>query len=168
MSHMLLKTNRFTVERCLKTLPDGRTVPREVIRHPGSVAILPLLDESTVVMIHNTRPAIGRELLELPAGTLEADEAPETCAARELEEETGYRAKDFELIGRFYTTPGYCDEYMHAYVATNLTHVGQNLDTTEEITVQMRAIDDLRRMIARGELEDSKTIAMLAAYLLRG
>jgi ADP-ribose pyrophosphatase len=103
--------------------------------HPGAVVVLPLLDADTIVMIRNFRPSVGATLLELPAGTLEADEPAEACAGRELIEETGYRAGRIEPLVDFYTSPGVLSERMFAFVARELSHVGQQLDEGEEIEV---------------------------------
>ncbi|MEM9646812.1 MAG: NUDIX hydrolase, partial [Planctomycetota bacterium] len=113
----LLAGNRFDVHAMELIGDDGKTYTREVVRHPGAVVILPLLDEDHVVMIQNHRPTIDRTLLELPAGTREPDEAPETTAHRELTEETGFQAKSMVFVQTFYSAPGICDELMHLFVA---------------------------------------------------
>ena len=164
MHETLLRTLKFEVQRRRVTMPGGRVVDREMVVHPGAVVILPALDDGSVVLIRNYRFAVGETLLELPAGTLEADEDPRDCAARELEEETGYRAATIEPLGEFYTSPGLLSERMCAFVATDLTQVGQRLDETEEIEVAVHAQDKIRQLLADGALHDGKTLAVLGAY----
>jgi ADP-ribose pyrophosphatase len=133
--------------------------------------ILPLLDGPEgrrVVMIRNRRPAVGKVLWELPAGTLEPPEAPETCAARELAEETGYRAATIEPLGRFYTTPGMTDELMWAFVATGLSEVGQRLEADEDLAVEPVAPGRVLAMIDSGELMDGKSVASILLAQRRG
>lgn len=140
---------------------DGRTHQREIVRHPGAVVILPVLDDGRICLIRNYRPALATEVLELPAGTLEKEEAPEVCAGRELIEETGFRAATLTPLGRFYTSPGLSDELMWAFVARGLSHVGQRLEDDERLTVAPTPLDEVLAMIDRGELLDGKSIAML-------
>jgi len=167
MCDTLLKTPKFDVQRRVVTRRDGGRSDYQVVVHPGAVVILPLLDDDRVVMIRNYRVAVDSTLLELPAGTLEAGETPETCAARELEEETGYRAAKMERLCTFYTSPGILTERMYAFVARDLTHVGQNLDESEQIKVDVLSMDRIRQMLLGGDVVDGKTIATLGTYLLK-
>lgn len=143
---------------------DGRLVQREVLVHPGAVVILPILDQDHVVLIQNERFAVGRTLWELPAGTLESGEPIDLCAARELEEETGYRATRLEKLTRFYASPGIINEEMHAYLGTGLTRVGQDLDDSERITVHALPWKQVMEMVRSGEIRDGKTLATLLYY----
>ncbi len=161
----LLETPKFNVELWKVALRDGRTVDREVVVHPGAVTILAICEDGSVVMIRNRRFAAKQVLLELPAGTLEADEDPRDCAVRELQEETGYRAETIEPLNEFYTSPGICTERMYAFVARGLTHVGQDLDDSEEIDVEVVSVDKIRQELITGKLLDGKTIAVLGTYL---
>jgi ADP-ribose pyrophosphatase len=140
---------------------DGSTKTKAVLRHPGAVVILPLLDDGRVVLIENRRVALGTTLLELPAGTLEGDASPLEQAARELREETGYVARSIEPLLGFYASPGICDERMHGFVARGLIVGTQDLDPTEDIVVVVRAWDEVMRAIRDGELVDGKSLAML-------
>ena len=140
---------------------DGQSIQRDLVVHPGAVVILPLLDRDQVVMIRNHRYAVDEELWELPAGTLDPDESPEVCAGRELIEETGYRAGQIEALTRFYSAPGFCTELLHGFVARDLEQVGQDLEATERIIVQVLPWNRTMRMIRDGEIRDAKTIAML-------
>ena len=164
MQKRLLSTRLFTVEHREYKRADGTRVARDVVVHPGAVVVLPILDEQWMVMIRNYRYTVERELWELPAGTREPDEAPVETARRELEEEAGYRAGEIKPFAEFYTTPGICTELMHAFLATDLTWVGQRLQGSEQIAVEKVEVSTARHMLARGELVDGKTIAVLGAY----
>jgi len=157
----LFQGRKFGVERA--RIPDaaGEVFVREWVVHPGAVAIVPMLDPETVVLIRNQRPAIGRALWEVPAGTLEPPEPAETCAHRELVEEIGYRAERMEPLGTFYTTPGFCTERLSGFLAEGLEHVGQALEPGESITVEPVAWAEAMAMIETGRIEDGKTIALL-------
>lgn len=137
---------------------------RDVVVHPGSVVILPLLNEKEIVLIRNERFAVRETLLELPAGTLEANEKPLECAKRELEEEIGYRAGEIHPLTQFYTTPGFCNEVMHAYVANKLVKTHQKLDEGENITIEVVSIDKALEMALGGQIKDGKTLATLLFY----
>ncbi len=151
---------RFALEVVTERLPGGAVVEKEVVRHPGAVIIVPVIDDD-VVMIRNTRAAVGETLLEFPAGTLEPPEPPDVCASRELIEETGYEGATIRSLGWFYTTPGLTDERMHAFVATGLRHVGQRLEAGERITVERVPVSDLFDRVDRAELIDAKSIVAL-------
>lgn len=150
---------------------SGRRVQRQMIRHPGAAVIVPLLageGDPHVVMIRNQRFTVGRELWEFPAGTLEPPEPPERCAARELEEEAGYRAGRLEHLGSYLTTPGMTDELMHSYLASDLNPTGQRLMEDEEIRVEVVPVSKALGMIDRGELVDAKSMLALLLALRRG
>jgi ADP-ribose pyrophosphatase len=155
---------RFQVRAVDLPARDGRTLRREVIVHPGAVVILPLLDDATAVLIRNERFAVGQTLWELPAGTLEINEDPGACAARELIEETGYRAASLRPLTSFFASPGIITERMHAFLAADLTPVGQDLDENERITVHALPLRETMEMVRRGEISDGKTIATLLFY----
>lgn len=166
MSQSLLVTSKFSVERRQVTRPDGRVHTHDLVIHPGAVVVLPILSDDAWVLIRNWRPSAGREILELPAGTLEAGEAPRDCAARELEEETGYRAADIAPLAEFFTSPGICTERMHGFIARGLTPTRQNPDDGEHIRVEVMHPDKVLQLLQAGAFEDGKSIAMLALYLL--
>ena len=167
MQHeQLLTTPRFSVEKRVEVADGGRGKAAYVVVHPGAVVILPLLDARRVVLIRQQRVAVSQVLWELPAGTREVGEAPESTARRELREETGYRAGHMDSLGKFYTSPGILDELMYAYLATDLTFEGQALEEDERIETEVVSVGDVRRMVLSGEIQDGKSIAALALYLL--
>ena len=155
---------KFAVDRVAYTGREGQTLRREKVTHPGAVLVLPIMADGRIVMIRNYRFAVGQWLWELCAGTLEPGEAPINCAGRELIEETGYEAGQIEPLCTFYTSPGFADEKMHAFVARDLKHVGQRLEATEQIEVEPTGLDRVLSMIAAGEIVDGKTIAALLHY----
>lgn len=137
---------------------------RDVVIHPGAVVILPLLDKNQLILIKNERFAVGETLWELPAGTREPQEHPQLTAERELIEETGYQAEHIEYMTSFYTTPGFSNERMFAYVAKGLSYVGQNLDASEKITIEKVSWSKALEMIKSGEIHDGKTLATLLFF----
>lgn len=151
----------FAVEVIEYTDERGRRVRRDVVRHPGAVTVLPLTDDDRIVLIRNRRIAVDEELLELPAGKLEAGEDPRAAASRELEEETGYRAGRIEPLTEFFTSPGFADERMHGFLATGLTRTQQRLEPGEEIEVLPTPVDEVMTMMKDGRIRDGKTIATL-------
>lgn len=153
---------KFSVDRIELTSADGATThTREKVTHPGAVIVLPVLDDGRLVLIRNQRFVVGEELIELCAGTLEPGEPPIECAARELIEETGYKSGKLTPLTKFYTSPGFSDELMYAFLATDLTEVGQQLEPTEDIAVERFSPADVTAMIERGEITDGKTIATM-------
>jgi len=147
-------------------LPNGVTVDLETIRHPGAAAIVPIEDDGTVVLIRQFRHAAGGFIYEIPAGKLDSGEDPLHCAARELEEEVGYRASSFELLSSIFTAPGFADEVIHVYKATGLTKGRQQLDRDEVLEIVEMP---LHRAIARihdGTIRDGKTIVGLQAVYI--
>jgi len=152
--------------------PDGKTRSKPIVRHRGAAMIVPLIEQPgrspKIVFVENERHTIGDRLLELPAGGMEPGETPEETAARELVEETGYRASSLYELVTFYTTPGITDELMHAYVATGLFHVGASPEADESLTVRVLTSTEAVDMIDRGLIRDGKTILALLAAQRRG
>jgi ADP-ribose pyrophosphatase len=136
---------------------------REVVRHPGAVAIVAVDGEGRVTLVRQLREPARKQLLELPAGTLEPGEDPLDSARRELAEETGLHGGDWRLAGSFWTTPGFCDEHMHVYVATGLAQGEAATEDDEEIELVRWPVDEIAGRL--GEIEDAKTIAGLLLYL---
>jgi len=140
------------------TLPNGRDAEMAFIRHPGSIAVVPLLDDNTVVMEVQYRHPVGEYLLEIPAGTLEPDESPLNCAKRELMEETGFRAQELIELGKIHMIPAYSDEEIHVFIAKGLTPAKQNLDPDEIIEVVTYPLEKAVQMIDAGKITDALTI----------
>ena len=161
---LLLNARRFQVLRVSRKARDGSMHQYEVIKHPGSVVILPLVDADHVCLIRNYRVAIGQTLLELPAGTLEPGEDPQVTAHRELIEETGYRAGKLEKLSEFFVSPGILHERMHLFLATDLQAGVAAPEIGEEIQTEVMRVDEALRQIDRGELHDAKTLIGLLFY----
>jgi ADP-ribose pyrophosphatase len=152
----------FTVTVDRVTVPNGRTVTLDMVRHPGSVVLLPMKDEAHVVLIRQYRYSLDRWIWELPAGSLEPGEDPMAAAARECEEEIGLVPGRVEFAGAWYPTPGFCTEVMNFYRLRDLRapdpHGPQaHKDPDEDIRVEVFPVDDARAMVRRGEIVDLKT-----------
>jgi ADP-ribose pyrophosphatase len=139
-------------------LPNGRHTDMAFIRHPGSTAVVPLLEDNTIVMEVQYRHPVGEYLLEIPAGSLEPGESPLTCAKRELLEETGFRAQELIKLGKIHMIPAYSDEEIHVFIAKGLTPAEQNLDPDEIIEVVNYPLEKAVRMIDEGKITDALTI----------
>lgn len=139
-------------------LPDKKYSKREIIEHPGGVAILPITEDNCIILVEQYRKAVERFLLELPAGKLEVNEEPAETAKRELKEETGITANKLEYLLEFYTSPGFTNEKTYLFLAKDLIQGEPNPDSGEFIKTTKIKIDDLVKMIDRGEILDSKTI----------
>ena len=152
-----------------QTTPDGTVIRRDAILHPGAVVILPVLDRDRIVLLRNHRFVIGETLWEVPAGTRESDEPLEACAARELLEETGYRANRWRCLGYLYASPGVLDEKLHLFVAEDLTPGPMQPEADEELEPRIVPFDEALRMCLAGEIKDAKTITLLLLWeKLRG
>ena len=183
---LIHRGKKFDLERLTVKSSTGREYAREVVRHPGAVVIVPILEKAgrrQLVLIRVFRNALAQATLECCAGTIErvrvdprarvggrargfrSGESPKTCASRELVEETGYKAAKFTSIGWYYTTPGLTDEKMHAFVATGLTHVGQDLEEDESIRVELVPAAKAVGLIESGRIRDAKSmLAILLAH----
>jgi len=155
---------RFRVERAVQTTADGVEHPRDVIRHPGAVTILPILDDGRICFVKNYRVAVDETLIELPAGTLEENEPPKVTATRELAEETGYRAGRIEFLTDFRMSPGILDEKMHLFLATELQPGEMSLEPGEEIETMLVDRREALEMVRDGRIHDSKTMLGLLYY----
>ena len=161
----VIKVRKDTVE-----LPNGAQGYREVVTHPGAVAVLPIDEKGDAVLVRQYRYAMGEELLEAPAGKLEKGEDPLECAKRELSEETGCTAGQMIKLGCIYSSPGFTNEKLHLYLALDLTRGEASPDEDEFLNTETMPFDELCGRIIKGEIHDSKTvaIAMLAREYLKG
>ena len=144
--------------------PSGRTGLREIVLHPGGSVVVPLLEDGRVLLVRQFRHPLGEEILELPAGKLGPGEDPREAAGRELEEETGYRASDLAELSSIYTSPGFCDEELHIYLARGLVRSAEGPRREEgelSMTTEAVSLSEALAMIVRGELRDGKTIVGL-------
>jgi len=164
-SEIVYPGRAFTVRSDRLRLPDGNETKLDIVQHVGSVVILPVDHDGNLVFVRQYRHATGLELLELPAGTLDEDEAPETCARREMREETGMAASKLEHLGGFYLAPGYSTEYMNVYLATDLHEDPLEADADEFLSVERIGIKKALEMAERGEMPDAKSLA--AFFLAR-
>ncbi len=150
----LVKLERSTVR-----LPNGAESFREVVRHPGAVAIVPVDSDGALVLVRQFRLPAGQVLLEIPAGTLENGEDPRECAIRELQEEIGYKPGVLEPLGAVYLAPGYSSEYTYLFIARDLVHSKLDADEDENLRVERVKLDDMLARIDANEIEDVKTVA---------
>jgi len=142
-------------------LPNGKTTELDIVRHPGASAVVPLRDNGQVLLIHQYRHAAGGYLYEVPAGKLDPEETPEACAARELEEETGWRAGKLIWLTTIFTAPGFCDEQIHLYLAMGLTVGTPHHDSEEVIEVVEMPLAEAIRKIDDRTIRDAKSIVAL-------
>jgi ADP-ribose pyrophosphatase len=147
------------------TLPDGTRSTREVVKHPGAVAVL-AVHEGKMLVVEQYRKALQRALVEIPAGKLEPGEDPLAAAARELQEETGFSARELVPICSFYTSPGFADELIHLYYADQLEKGDASPDADEFLSVQALTLDEAKRAIADGAIRDAKTTFAVYAWQL--
>lgn len=147
-------------------LASGRETIREVVRHPGGVAAVPILDDSRILLIRQFRYPIGKYIYEIPAGKLDIGLPPLETMARELEEETGYRAGILRHECSFYTTPGISDELIHLFTARNLTPCTQKLEEGEHLTVEALPLEDCLAKIRSGEICDGKTVLGILRHIM--
>ncbi|MDU4695161.1 MAG: NUDIX hydrolase [Paenibacillus sp.] len=147
-------------------LPDGTTATREIVKHPGAVAVL-AVHEGRLLLVDQYRQAMGRCELEIPAGKLEKGEDPAEAAVRELQEETGYRCDKLTHLHSFYTSPGFADEIIHLYLAEQLSPGEMLLDEDEFLEVQEATLEEALDLIAEGRIADAKTIMAVYIWQLR-
>ncbi len=150
-------------------LPNGHTASRELVAHPGGVGVICVDGDGNVITVKQYRKPFDKIVEEIPAGKLDPGEEPEVAARRELEEETGFRAKNFQHIGTYYSSPGFCNEKIHLYLATELQKVNAHPDEDEFLKICTRKLDDLVNDVISGNVADGKTaIAVLAAKQILG
>jgi ADP-ribose diphosphatase len=167
-SEKVFSGRAFSIRRDRVSLPDGRQVNLDIVEHVGSVVILPIDADGDILFVRQYRHAVARDLLELPAGTLEPGEDPQACALRELREETGMSAGEMKLLGGFFLAPGYSTEYMHAYMAANLRLSPLHGDPDEFLSVEKIPARDVLNASNLDILQDAKSLAAfhLARHVL--
>lgn len=151
----LFRVSRATIQE------NGLEYQRDIILHNGSAVIIAVFPDKTVALVRQYRHAAQKFLLELPAGSLEIGETPEECAHREVIEEIGFKADKVELLTEFYVSPGFLNEKMFVFLASDLTEVGQNLDDDEFLEVERLSFPEIYQKIKDGEFEDAKTMLSL-------
>ena len=148
----------FNVDRLRVELPDGRVAIRDVVRHPGAVAIVALTEDGRICLVRQYRTALGRVTVEIPAGKLAPGEDPLECAGRELLEETGMSAEKIAFLTTIATSDGFCDELIHIYMATGLEFSRSDPDADEFINVDLVPLEELVDAVLDGRIEDAKTV----------
>ena len=151
----------FDVSKVHIQLPDGREKDYDLVRHGDSVTILPIDDQGYIYFIRQHRIGADQALLELPAGVLDIDEEPTMCARREMREEIGFDAKNVQLLGGFYLAPGYADEYMTVFLATDLIESPLHPDADEFLEIETISASEVYRRALKGDFRDGKTLAAL-------
>lgn len=160
-SKLIFKGKVLTMKYDTVLLPNGANATREIIEHPGAVAVVPVTNDGRIVLVRQYRYPVGKIMLEIPAGKLDKGESPDNCAMRELAEETGYMAGQLVKMTSIYTTPGFTDEIIHVYMARNLTVTDQHPDEDEFINVEVYTKEQIKEMIADGTICDAKSMVGL-------
>jgi len=160
-SEKMYKGRAFDVRRDEVLLPNGKTTRLDIVEHSGAVTILPVDDEGFIWFVKQYRHPAGCEILELPAGTLEAGEDPLVCAHREIQEEIGMGSRDLKKIGEFFLAPGYSTEYMYIFLAKDLYSSSLPQDEDEILEPVRLPLDEVKAKITNGKIQDAKTIASL-------
>jgi len=145
-------------------MPGGRETQREIVEHGDCVAIIAIDADDNVLLVKQFRKPVEKELLEIPAGSIDPGEDPVTTVRREMQEETGYLPQKVERLGGFYSSPGFCTEYLHLYLATDLTPSPLYAEDTESIKLVRVPISQIRSLIASGSICDAKSITGLLIY----
>jgi ADP-ribose pyrophosphatase len=145
-------------------MPGGRETTREIVEHSDCVAIVAIDADDNVLLVKQFRKSVERELLEIPAGGIDPGEDPVTTVRREMQEETGYLPQKVERLGGFYSSPGFCTEYLHLYLATDLTPSQLYAEDTESIKLVRVLISQIPTLIASGSICDAKSITGLLIY----
>lgn len=146
-------------------LPNGKTSTREFVTHPGAACIVAVDEDDNILMVKQYRYPVSKVMYEVPAGKLDSGEEPINCAKRELEEETGYKANNFDLIGSLYPAPAYSNEIIYIYLATKLSKTNMNLDEDEFLVCEKIKISKVLEMILNGQITDAKTQIAVLKYL---
>jgi ADP-ribose pyrophosphatase len=154
----------FDIEVDELEMGNGVIARREILRHPGAVAMVPVADDGRLLLVTQYRHAAERRLLEIPAGTLERGEDPRDCAIRECQEEVGMIPRNVVPMGGFYVAPGYTTEYIHLFVCTNLEDSILDADEDEDLEVERTTLEEALKMIETGEICDAKSVIGILRY----
>lgn len=146
-------------------LPGGRCTKREIVEHSDSVAIVAIDEDDNVLLVKQFRKPVERDLLEIPAGCIEEGEKPEVAVIREMREETGYRPQKVKRLGGFYSTPGFCNEYLNLYLATDLISDKLHAEDTDEIELVRMPSHEIAGLVSAGSINDAKSVIGLLLYL---
>ncbi len=160
-SEQVYQGKNFTVRRDTVKMPNGREAHLDILDHPGSVVMVPVDANGDMLFVRQYRHATKLDLLELPAGTRDGEEPPESCAAREMREETGMQAAHLEQLAAFYLAPGYSTEFMYAFLATELTPNPLPPDSDEFLQIVKLPVRRAMEMAEKGEIPDAKSLAAL-------
>lgn len=149
----------ISLQKDVVRLPNGKTSERELIKHPGAVAIIPITEDKKILFVEQYRKPLERSLIEIPAGKMEPNEKPEVTAIRELEEETGYTTNELIYVTSFYTSPGFADELIHIYMADKLEQLDEAIpgDEDEFVEVIELTLDQAQDAIMNQRIRDAKT-----------
>ncbi len=141
------------------SLPNGKTAKRELIKHPGAVAVIPITKDNKIVLVEQFRKPLEKSLVEIPAGKVEIGEAPEVTARRELEEETGYTTNELSFVTSFYTSPGFADELMHIYITDELEKMDTQPESDEDEFVEVLelTLEEAKELVEQERIHDAKT-----------
>lgn len=164
MGEVAYKGKKFNVLKFLTTLPNGRKVIGEVVDYPGAAATLPILPNNMILLLKQYRVPVGKWIIEIPAGTIKPGEKPLECAQRELEEETGFKAKTWVKMLEIYTSPGYSNEILHIFLAKNLEKGVKKAENTEVLKNIYLTLNEAITLVKRGIIKDAKTIIAILYY----
>jgi len=160
-SREVFRGRTFDVDVDRVRLPNGKEMDMELVHHRGAAAVVPVLGDGTVLLVRQYRYATGGWLLEIPAGKIDGGEPPEACAGREVEEEVGYRPGKLESLGWIWTTPGFADEKIWLYLATDLEPAEQALEEDEVLSIEKMPLGEAVEKALRGEIYDAKSAVAL-------
>jgi len=151
-------------------LPDGKTSTREIVKHPGAVALIPVTDDGKIIFVEQYRKPLERTIIEIPAGKIEKDEAPDVTAIRELEEETGYTTDKVEYITSFYTSPGFANEIIHIYFSDQLNQLQEKVqgDEDEFVEIHLLTLEEAENYVTEQKIYDAKTMYAITYLKLKG
>ena len=158
-SELKFKGRIITLQVDEVELPNGKTSNREIVKHPGAVAVIAVTKDKKIILVEQYRKALERSIIEIPAGKIEIGEAPEITALRELEEETGYTTDNLQYIQSFATSPGFADEIIHLYFADNIVKMEQpvGLDEDEFVELLHVSLTEMEEMVKKQQIYDAKT-----------